>query len=522
MTRKVISGDVTGLSYRFKNGLTQDGGAAISNWFALEPNTYSDFGGEVTTVTRNPISRSRQRKKGVVTDFDASGGFNHDMTQHQLTRLLQCFFYATAFEKATTASLNSASIPITGVIEDVADKYTVDNSPDLGFIVNHLVLAAGFTNAGNNGLKLISATSATDVTTTSTGLVDEASPPVTARLDAVGYRFPVGDLSIDAQTDRIVLTSATINMTTLGLRPGEWIFIGGDSTTNQFAGNTPGYARVSITHAITTGTITLDKSTFTPVDSAGATKLVDIYFGTYLRNMTEAEIVAAGDVPRFYPDLERSLGSDGVGIQSGLLLDAFANALTYTQPLAGKVTLDMSFVALDEDFRTGTEGLASGTRTASLGEGAFNSSTCLFRAKMTLLDPATLNPTALFAYLQSIELTIENNVSAVKAQGDVGGIDTIEGDFSVGGSATVYFSTVAAVEAVRDYSDVSFDAILAKENAGYILDVPLLALGNGRLNVEKDSPITVPLSIGAFQNEANYTASYTNMRYLPDIAMPVT
>lgn len=521
MTRKVISGDVTGLSYRFKDDLSQDGGVATTPWYALEPNTYSDFGGEVTTVTRNPISRSRQRKKGVVTDFDASGGFNHDMTQHQLTRLLQPFFYANAFEKATTAPLNSASIPVTAVTTG-PNVYAVDNSPSLGFAVNQLVLASGFTNGGNNGVKFISVAGAASLTTTTAGEVAEAAPPAAARLDAIGYRFPVGDLAIDAQTDRIVLTSATITMTGLGLHPGEWIFIGGDATVNQFASNTPGYARVSLDHPITATTITLDKSTWTPADSDGATKLIDIYYGTFIRNMTEAEIEAAGDVPRFFPDLERSLGSDGVGIQSGILMDAFANALTYTQPLAGKITFDLSFVSLDEVFRTGTEGLLAGTRVPALGEGAFNTSTCLFRAKMTLLDPLTLNPSALFAYVQSIELTIENNVSAVKAQGDVGGIDTIEGDFQVGGSATVYFSTVAAVSAVRDYSDVSFDAILAKSNAGYAFDVPLLGLGNGRLNVEKDSPITVPLGIGAFENAAGYTASYTNWRYLPTVAMPVT
>jgi hypothetical protein len=117
---------------------------------------------------------------------------------------------------------------------------------------------------------------------------------------------------------------------------------------------------------------------------------------------------------------------------------------------------------------------------------------------------------------------MENGISAVKAQGDIGGIDTVEGDFIFGGTADVYFSTVAAVEAIRAYSDVTFDAILAQRNAGYIFDIPIMGLGNGRLAVSKDTPITVPLGMSAFENDAGYTASFTDFAYLPDAAMPVT
>jgi hypothetical protein len=47
-------------------------------------------------------------------------------------------------------------------------------------------------------------------------------------------------------------------------------------------------------------------------------------------------------------------------------------------------------------------------------------------------------------------------------------------------------------------------------------------LGNGRLAVSKDTPITVPLGMSAFENDAGYTASFTDFAYLPDAAMPVT
>jgi len=45
-------------------------------------------------------------------------------------------------------------------------------------------------------------------------------------------------------------------------------------------------------------------------------------------------------------------------------------------------------------------------------------------------------------------------------------------------------------------------------------------LGGGRLSVEKDNPITVPLESSGAQNAAGYTLLHNKFEYLPTVAMP--
>ena len=97
-----IDSNVTGLRFAWERCLRELWPTPL--WKALEPNSYSDFGQTITTVARNPINPARSRKKGTVTDMDANGGFNQDLTQDGLTELAQSFFFANARERGTTGA----------------------------------------------------------------------------------------------------------------------------------------------------------------------------------------------------------------------------------------------------------------------------------------------------------------------------------------------------------------------------------------------------------------------------------
>lgn len=583
-------------------------------WVPLEPNSYDSFGGQITTVARNPINASRQRQKGVTVDLDASGGINQDVTQTNLQDLLQGFVFANVRRKAETAGRTSpidtfAAVPVIDV-SATNDRYTLSNreltaavvnaggtgytvgdvlgitetggtfstsvvltvatvsggvvtgltitnsgrgsvdpttttgntltggsgtgatanltfAPVLTFRAGDLIFGADFGDASNDGLKSVASVdgTGTQVNVNEDLTVDEASPPAVANLTVVGFQFGANELAVNAAGSLPILNrnSGTKDFTQFGLVPGEWIFVGGDTggaAGNQFptnAGNN-NFVRVQ---SISATQLVLDKTQntmVTEVTSGGET--IQLFFGRVLKNESDPGLI----LRRTY-QIERTLGSPDDALpsntQAEYLVGAVANQLTLTFNTADKVLADLAYIATDNEQRTQATGLKSGTRPALVSEDAFNTSNDFTRLKMSLLDPANSNPTALFAFLTEFSVVINNNASPNKAVSVLGAFDVTVGQFNVDGSANAYFSQIEAVAAVRNNSDVTLDFILAKANKGIAVDIPLIALGDGRLNVEQDQSITLPLETGAAADRIfNHTILFTFYDYLPSAADP--
>ncbi len=502
-----IDSNVTGLRYAEETAIKTLPGSPI--WYPLEPNSYNDFGGQISTVARNPINPSRQRKKGVTTDLDASGGFATDLTQTNLTRLLQGFFFADIREKLTTAPMNGTAVTLTGVTAS-NDTYAAASGL-AGFLAGDLVLASGFAQAANNGLKQVASSTAGTVVV-GDGLVDE-TPPAAAKLQKVGFQFGSAEINVDVSGSypRLVRASGTKDLTTLGLIPGEWVFIGGDATATKFtnAANN-GFARV---RAVAATYIELDKTAATMVTETGTGKTIRLFFGNVIKNEAAANLIKR----RSY-QLERTLGQDANGTMSEYLVGAVPNEMSLQIRQADKVTVELGFVAVDNEQRDGSVGVKSGTRPDLVEAPAFNTSSDFSRIKMHLVTAGNANPSPLFAFLTELTLTVNNNVSPNKAVAVLGAFDVSAGTFAVSGSVTAYFADIAAVQAVRNNSDVSLDFALVKNNAGMVWDIPLIALGDGRLNVEQDQPITLPLSIEAAEGPNKHTLLFNEFPYLPNAA----
>lgn len=477
-------------------------------WYSLQPDSYSDFGANVSQVARSPISPSRSRKRGTLTDIDAMGGFTHDLThQGNLLRFLQGYFFASLRQKKSTTPMNGAAIPITAV-NGTNETYAAASGLT-GFQVGHLVKASGFTLAANNGIKPV--TVVIDTLVTTTGLETE-TPSASAKLEAVGWQTGAGVSVFDADTNPYprLIGLSDINATLFGLVVGEWIYLGGDASVNRFENNV-GWARV---RAIGADYLEFDKTSWTPVDEDGAGKYIRVYFGSVLKN----EVVFADQVRRTY-NAERILGNDGDGDASEYLTFAVPNELTIDVKAADKVTITASMVACDHEFRTGAVGVKTGTRSTEEEATAYNTSTDFSRQRLALVS-ATPNQPALFAHVLDASITLKNNVTPTKAIGTLGAFEQVAGMFEVSGKMTVYFCDTAAVSAIRSNSDVTFDFALTRGNEGLVLDMPLMTLGDGRLKVEKNKAIDLPLSFDAVESPAGHTLLINSFPYLPTTVAP--
>lgn len=426
---KKIDSNVVGLNFAIEECL----GQLPSNpqWQALEPNSFSDFGGELSTTERTPLSASRQNKKGVVTDLSVKGGFNIDFTQNNLNKLLEGVFFADTRTKSNYQFTGSA-----------------------------------------------------------------------------------GDIKFAVANGIYSLTATTADFTTLGLVQGEWIFVGSDVATERFDTAGTFYARVS---RIEAKKLTFDNGTFKAnlTADAGASKSIKIFMGQVLKNEATPDLIKRKSYA-----FERTLGQDLTTNQkqAEYITGAVMGEFSLEAKQGEMLKADVKFTATNNEYRTGTL-LSNGKLTPALGESGINTTSDIRAIRLSLNDDTKSTSTPLFAYVTETSIEVNNNLSENKALGTFGAIDVSAGNFEVSGKTTAYFTTVQAVNAVRQNADVGLFAIFATKLKGFIFDIPLVGLSGGTLNVEKDNPITLELEASGAENKFGYTMMYVNFPVLPKVAM---
>lgn len=521
MARSVkIDSNITALRYAEEISLgVLHGTPANQRWIELEPNSYSDFGGEITTVARNPINPGRQRKKGVVTNVEASAAFDTDLTQENMQDMLQGFFFANLrrkqeFTGAVTVATSDDSYGATGI--------------HTGFFAGDLVLVSGCSVASNNGLKNVATATGNKVTTVQ-NLADEG-PTSGVKLVCVGFQFGSGEVEIvnsGSAYPYLERTSGSKDLTELGLIPGEWVFIGGDSATTQFANAANnGFARV---RSVTTTRITFDKTSATMVTDNGSGKTIQLFKGRVLKNEIGSSIVR-----RSYT-LERTLGvsdpDQPTREQAEYVHGSVPNEFSFNYSAADKLVADLSFVCLRssaiDEVVSGANTLLSKisgvVRVPVTEADAFNTSSDVSRVSLRPVSTTSAFTTPLFTYSEDITITINNNNAPNNAIGVLGAFEITAGTFEVGGEISAYFGDVAAVQAVQNNADITLDVIQVKSNAGIAIDVPLISLGGGRLEVEQDQPVKIPLESNAataakIDPNLNHTLLMVFFDYLPNLA----
>tara|TARA_R110000796_G_scaffold41179_2_gene101986 strand:+ start:29639 stop:31156 length:1518 start_codon:yes stop_codon:yes gene_type:complete len=478
-------------------------------WVKLEPNSIGAYGATITTVPRNPISNTRQQRKGSTTDLDSSVEWEGDLTKDHALLFAEGFIFAQRQNSGVMERIQAGSDYDSLTAVNATSAYAHD-ALSAALATGTLVFARGFTTAGNNGLKEVDAASTTILTIVTSAPVDETPAIATgARLDVAGFRLADGTWDDTAKA----FGSTLIDLSTLALSVGQMLRVGSDAnalTGGQLVGRI-----VSITAAI----ITLDKvqnlGTGTLNGGGNVTALAcDLLYGQFVKNVAVSDadfITRSFQFELVYDDLQNPAGT---GDEYEYAIGNLCNEMVFNMPGQDKATVSFGFIGTNADDITTTRKTNSANAVDPVQTAAFNTAASFARLNMTDTSEVSLG-----ACFKSLTLTLGNEVSPEKCLGTLGALFMNTGNFTVGLDAELLFTDSDLAQAVKDNQTVTMDMLLNNDDGAIGLDIPSLTLGGGAKTYPVNESIKISVTGSAFADDTlNTSIGITEFPYFPAVA----
>jgi hypothetical protein len=490
--------------------------AASPTWYELEPNTINQWGVTIGKTARTPISRARARRKGVTTDLDSGVQMEADVTLEMLRYFMEGFLFATAIgaDHYSPSAATTAGYTVAAITAGQAGRliYSAGGAKTL-------VFGRGFSTAGNNGLKPLSAAvTAGAVNLPVAGLVAETPAATTVVASSIaGIRGGPGDLKVDASGN---ITSTALDFTTTGIAMGQVIYVGGLSVTNQFFNPAnSGYARVA---KVEVNKLTLSKrdqpfvvDDGTSTGSGGTPLSVDLLFGAFVRNWRVSDPNYT-EVPYQFENVSPNLGAGGVPMYE-YGLGNWADALSMTIPLTGKATMSLGFVGLDTKPPTATRATNAAQAKAGGRTAAFGTASDIARLRVEDVDE-----TGLTTDFKSVTFTLTNNVAGEKVIAKLGPKYLNAGNIECDVESSVIFSNPDVIERIRCNRTVGLDWVLRNGDGGAAFDLPTGTLAGGGREYPANQSVTLNTTFEGYQDDTLYgfTLGVSFFPVLPAVACP--
>lgn len=399
---------------------------------------------------------------------------------------------------------NNPSITVATIDTEISDvtATTLTVAAGLGtpFKTGMLARLTGFTTAANNKVAVVSSSTSTTIVFPASTFTIEAAPiPVGAAVRVVGFAGAAGDL-VAVTAGGNALTSTTLNFTTLGLSPGEWVRIGGATVGSQFAtAANNGWARIS---AVTANRLSFGIVPAGWAADTGTGKTIEVYTGDFLVNGTTKR---SNTIERQYLDHSPVTYE----YLRGQVLDKFS----INAPAQQIATCTMSYVGADAV--TQTTRFAGATDVAAPTGDVLNTSSNVGRIGFggtTITGPN---------YVMSATIEVNNNLRRQNAIGSIGAVGIGVGELSVTGTLETYFGDATVYAAVVNNTKTSFDLRLGRADGDrptVVFDLPSLKLSGGSPNVSgKNADVMLSAPFQAFRDATlGYTISVGRFWYLPN------
>ena len=364
------------------------------------------------------------------------------------------------------------------------------------FLANHLILASGFSNSANNGVKKVASSTGTTIVVGASG-VDEPAPPVGASIKVVGYEGASADIKTAIAPFRLLSTS--LDFTTLGLLTGDWIKVGGSAIGNKFAtAACNGWVRIS---AVAAGTLTLDSVPTGWAADVGTGKTIRFFMGDRLRNGTvdssftyEREIIGDDNITRY-----RYFRGCRLGM---------------SMSVAAKQLAELSFTIMAmSSSRLETTRHPSATDSAAISGEIYDGSNNVKEIRLGGIQ--LINPNIPI----SVSLEIDNSFRGRDGLGALGYVGVKAGTLQATGGLEAYLGDGTMINLLQDqgYFPLSWPTLALDGSSGYFWDVPRAKFTDGGEEIEgRDTDLQPDLQYLGHktQNGTSYTVQLQRFAYL--------
>lgn len=369
-------------------------------------------------------------------------------------------------------------------LADTTDVATVTTGA--AFVVGQLVRFSGFTNAANNGVFRCTTGSATVPAFLGAGFVAEAAPPAAARMKTVGFMGAAADITALADG----LGSTLLDFTTLGLRVGQWVKVGGAADASTFAflvtagavARRNAWARII---AIAATKLTLDNLPAGWTTDVGTGKTIQVFFGDQIKNGVDTKSCT---------------------IERGFMGQAVPTYIAQRGMVAGEG--QFNFTTEDKARYTLTfSGMSGQASTTSLDATPDAATTNAVMAAAVNVGRIAENGVCLGSpnWMQSLQISVNNNlrmINALDCDETIGPVDIGKGSFDVTINAPTYFGSDALLTKLFAGTPTNINTRIAKNNQAIIFAIPRITFTDGSPSATaKNTDAILPLTGMASKDE---------------------
>ena len=480
------------------------GTAPTAEWTQLQidKGSLQNWKRTLQTVERNIHDKAMVPRKGSVVGWSVSPAFAHDPNKDFMDLIAEPAMRCVG---SHPGGQDKRKYRPTAVADGAAaeDSFTVAADGDIPD--QSLVYTRGFAEDDNNDLFVTSGTSTTTAIKVATGtLTAEASPPVYATLDVVGFQGAAGDIEIDSDGN---IKSTTLDFTTFDIPIGSLLKAGGATAGTRFATNAyNGWAWVV---SVAAHLITVEDRTWT-VGTAddGDSKTIQVFTSSLYRNYEIDN--ASYSEKKLYGELEEpKAGSDG----SARYTDCEGlgvNTLELSAPLKSKITASVSFIGTDAGVpqaaadRTGGAGTNAGDSPAKAYApiGIELADTANDLEFVRIMDSGG----SMIAEINSWTLTFGNSVSPHEVQGTAGASDLVFGEFAHTLRVEAYYTDDDQTAAASENRDLRADGCVNNGDFAFAWRLPRIAMRNDAKSYDANTHAKLTFDTPAFGHETSNIA----------------